>query len=71
MKHSNTITQLRLQAEEMAISARELQWIKRQLHEPTVQLRQGENVDTLDLLVSIQAGLESLRRNDYHPDRNV
>jgi hypothetical protein len=71
MKHSNTITQLRLQAEEMAISARELQWIKRQLHEPTLQLRQGENVDTLDILVSIQARLESLRRNEYHPDRNV
>ena len=48
----------------MAQTPEELKWINRQLHEPTLQLRKGLKVNESDIMLTLKAGLESMRRKE-------
>lgn len=64
MQQSQSITQLRRRGEDMAQTPEELKWINRQLHEPTLQLRKGLKVNESDIMLTLKAGLESMRRKE-------
>jgi len=56
---SMRVSSFRSAAKAMASNNQQLQWIRRRLHEPTVKLRKGANVDTERILEEIQRELDS------------
>ena len=61
MEQSSAINSLRQKAELMANTLEEARFIKQQLHQPTMDLRQGLRVDEHHLLVTLQSGLQAMR----------
>lgn len=60
-KAAVSISSLRSKAEGLAETEEELRWIRKQLHEPTVSLRQGTHVDSCELLDMLQTEIHRIR----------
>jgi hypothetical protein len=61
-KAAMKISSLRAKAEGLAETEEELRWVRQQLHEPTVALRQGTHVDSREILNMLQAEINRIRR---------
>jgi hypothetical protein len=57
----STLSGFRQQAESLASNAQELRMIKKQIHDPTVRLRQGQVVDTKSVLNQLELDLVKQR----------
>jgi hypothetical protein len=55
------IQKLRIRVEQMAETTQELTFVRRYLHEPTLQLRRGEHVDTSALVEELSNSLKASR----------
>ena len=51
------VSSFRSAAEGIATNAQELQWVRQRLHEPTIQLRKGSDIDTKGILDEIRREL--------------
>lgn len=61
---TEAIVQLRQRAEQIAESPAEAKWINKQLHKPTMKLRQGLHVNEQDIIVTLESQLQKLRQSD-------
>jgi type IV secretory pathway VirJ component len=60
-KQSYAIVNLRQQVEQMGKTREEIKWLNQQLHQPTMDLRKGLEVDKCDLLVTLESELQAIR----------
>jgi len=63
MDQSACIRDMRNMAESVAIDEEELQWVRKCLHSPTMDLRNGKTVDTQNFLDDLSRQLASRRKN--------
>jgi len=62
---ADVISAFRLQCESLATNGEELQWIRRELHIPTMELRQGRDSSNLDVFVhDLNDKLETKRKHN-------
>jgi len=62
MCNADSVATFRQRAEELAEGKSELLWLRKQIHQPTVDLRQGKSVDVEHLLDKLRSHLVTRRR---------
>lgn len=60
-EQADAVVQLRRQAERMAETPEEVRWLNQRLHQPTMNLRKGIEVDQRNLLDTLESDLQAMR----------